>query len=361
MTTILDKLILFLFCSALFLPTADNLNAVVVLIVALILSSFESYFDTDPVRLLVLVVVVIASMFFPEYTFFLPLFVYPLFRTRFDLFSLIVAIPLILFILQQESTTWFILSLMILLAFFLKIRTSNYEKRLTEYLSLRDEIAEKKLSLESANRDLLEKQDYEIHVATLNERNRIARELHDSIGHVLTSALLQTGAIQTLVQDKEIKEQLDTLQKSLSSGMEQVRTSIHNLHEDSFDLHAELNNMIKDYRFCPVFLTYNLSQTPEKNLRYAILSIVKEALSNVARHSNATEIHISVIEHPAIYQLMIRDNGSVLKGDRAFDPRPADGMGLPGIIKRVETLEGHCVFRVSNGFEVFVSLPKEKK
>lgn len=360
MTIILDKLILFLFCSALFLPTAESLSAVVVLIIALILSSFESYFDTDPIRLLTLVIVVLASMVFPEGNFFLPLFVYSIFRTRYELFSILVAIPLILFVQHQDSATWFTLSLMIVLAFFLKIRTSKYEKRLTEYLSLRDEIAEKKLMLESSNRDLLEKQDYEIHVATLNERNRIARELHDSIGHVLTSALLQTGAIQTSVQDKEIKEQLDTLQKLLSSGMEQVRTSIHNLHEDSFDLHSELIHMINDYRFCPVFLNYNLGQTPEKNLRYAILSIVGEALSNVARHSNATEVHISVIEHPAIYQLIIRDNGSTLSGDRAFDPRSSDGMGLPGIIKRVESLEGHCVFRVANGFEIFVSLPKEK-
>lgn len=361
MPTILDKLILFLFCSALFLPTAENLNAVVFIIAALILSCIESYFDTDWVKLFILVAVVMISLFFPETTFFLPLFVYSLFKTKYELFSMIVVIPLITFIQHHGNTTWFILSLMISLSLFLKLRTSTYEKRLKEYLSLRDEIVEKKFMLESSNRDLLEKQDYEIHVATLNERNRIARELHDSIGHVLTSALLQTGAIKTVVQDSEIKDQLEILQKSLSAGMEQVRASIHNLHDDSFDLNTELNNMIRNYRFCPVTLNYNFGQTPEKNFRYAILSIVGEALSNVAKHSNATEVNISLIEHPAIYQLIIRDNGSVIGGDRVFDPRSSDGMGLPGIIKRVELLDGHCVFRAANGFEIFVSLPKEKK
>lgn len=360
MSAILDKLILFLFCSALFLSSSVSLTAVVVIILALIFSCLESYLDRDSIRLFVFWLVVAVSLFFPECTFFLPVFVYPLFRTRFELFSIAAAIPLILFIQKENSTVWFILSLLILLAFFFKMRSTRYKKRLSEYLSLRDEIAEKKLLLESANHELLEKQDYEIHVATLNERNRIARELHDSIGHVLTSALLQTGAIQTSVKDKEIKEQLETLQKSLSSGMEQVRTSIHNLHEDSFDLQGELQSILKEYRFCPVLLNYNLHQTPEKNIRYAILSITKEALSNVARHSDATQVHVSVLEHPAIYQLIIRDNGKVLKGDRAFDPRPSDGMGLPGILKRVETLDGHCVFRISDGFEVFVSLPKEK-
>ncbi len=332
----------------------------VVIILALIFSCIESYLDKDPIRLLLFLMVALASLYFPECSFFLPLFLYPLLRTQFELFSFAAAIPLILFIQRDKSTSWFILLLLILLALIIKIRTTQYEKRLTEYLSLRDEIAEKKLLLESANHELLEKQDYEIHLATLNERNRIARELHDSIGHVLTSALLQTGAIQTSVKDKEIKEQLETLQKSLSSGMEQVRTSIHNLHEDSFDLHGELQGIIREYRFCPVSLNYNMHQSPEKNIRYAILSITKEALSNVARHSDATQVHVSVLEHPAIYQLIIRDNGTVLKGNRTFDPRPSDGMGLPGIMKRVDTLDGHCVFRVSDGFEVFVSLPKEK-
>ena len=46
--------------------------------------------------------------------------------------------------------------------------------------------------LTQKNKDLLEKQDYEIHVATLKERNRIAREIHDNVGHMLSRSLLQS-------------------------------------------------------------------------------------------------------------------------------------------------------------------------
>jgi signal transduction histidine kinase len=72
-----------------------------------------------------------------------------------------------------------------------------------------------------------------------------------------------------------------------------------------------------------------------------------------------------VFEHPALYQLTIRDNGSNPESksspDKEFKEDESDGMGLSGIRKRVESLGGNVVFRNTNGFEVFVSVPKERK
>lgn len=328
--------------------------------VVLILFSTESYFDNNCARIAILLITVSIAFFFPQGNYFLPLLVYAMFETRWELLSLSVAIPLIPFLMHNETPNRIIIPLFILLAIFLKRRTFNYRKRLDEYHRLRDEIAEKQLVLEELNHNLLEKQDYEIHVATLRERNRIARELHDSIGHVLTSALLQTGAIRTVVTNEDAKLQLHTLQNSLSSGMEQVRSSIHDLHEDSIDLHEEILEITSNFRFCPVEVLYNINQTPAKPYRYALLAIIKEALSNAAKHTNATEIRITLIEHPVIYQMTIRDNGSLMQKEQLINVQKTEGMGLQGIKKRVDSLNGHCVFRFSKGFEIFVSLPKEE-
>ena len=58
----------------------------------------------------------------------------------------------------------------------------------------RDDSRERDLLLSQKNKALLEKQDYEIYNATLKERNRIAREIHDNVGHVLSKFILMLGA-----------------------------------------------------------------------------------------------------------------------------------------------------------------------
>ena len=58
--------------------------------------------------------------------------------------------------------------------------------------------------LSEKNKNLLIQQEQEVRIATLNERNRIAREIHDNVGHLLSSALLQIGAIQAIFTQEEL-------------------------------------------------------------------------------------------------------------------------------------------------------------
>lgn len=67
---------------------------------------------------------------------------------------------------------------------------------------MRDTDTELKLVMEQRNRELLEKQDNEIYLATLRERNRIAREIHDNVGHMLSRSILQVGALATIVRKR---------------------------------------------------------------------------------------------------------------------------------------------------------------
>jgi signal transduction histidine kinase len=94
-----------------------------------------------------------------------------------------------------------------------------------------------------------------------------------------------------------------------------------------------------------------------------LLAVIKEALSNISKHSDATEVKLILREHPALYQLIIRDNGSkpvqglVLSPEGEYIPG-SQGMGLKSIFERVERLNGNVRITIDNGFEVFVSIPK---
>lgn len=206
------------------------------------------------------------------------------------------------------------------------------------------------------NRELMEKQDYEVRLATLNERNRIAREIHDNVGHLLTRSILQVSALQVVVrQDEELCRELNGVKDSLSSAMDSIRRSIHDLHEESIDLRMQLLALTEAFSFCPVKLRYDAGELP-KDVKYCFIAITREALSNIAKHSGATQAEVSVLEHPALVQLVVQDNG-VRRGvrDRA-------GIGLQNMRDRVEAFHG--VFRAEQageGFRIFISIPKERE
>jgi len=80
---------------------------------------------------------------------------------------------------------------------------------------------------------------------------------------------------------------------------------------------------------------------------------LQEALTNIINHSDATEVKVILNEHPALYQLIIKDNGKVKK----FDVN--DGLGIRNMIDRVHSLSGNINIITENGFEIFIAVPKE--
>jgi len=366
MNSLLDKSIVFILSMILYLTNTSDKYAVVLVLAAVILTSLDSFLEVDLYNFIVFCTVLVLCFFLPNALFFLPLFAYDVCGSRWQWYILLAAIPVIQYIDKMSAVSLLFLLSFIILSCILQKKTAIFEKKQYQYNLLRDKITEKQMELEYANRDLLEKQDYEVHLATLKERNRIAGELHDSIGHVLTSSLLQTGALIATCRDESARSGLMVLQKSLSCGMDEVRSSIHDLHDDSVDMYDEVRSMIREFTFCPVLLRYQVDTPPDKKIRYAFLSILKEGFSNIVRHSNATEVSVIILEHPALYQLIIHDNGkspdvSNYPGSNAVDPFSyAEGMGLPGIKQRVDALGGNVVIRRTQGFELFVSVPKEK-
>ncbi len=365
MTSLLDKSIVFLLCVSLYLTNTQDSYSVVIVLVAVIFVSLQSFFDREWNQFILFCIAVALCLFFPNSTFFLPLIAYDVCSTKWQWFIPLSLIPISQFLFRSQFLSFVLLFIFMLLSCFLRKRTELSQKKQLQYNLLRDELTEKQLQLVKANRELLEKQDYEVHLATLKERNRIAGELHDSIGHVLTRSLLQTGALLATCPDEPTKQSLAVLQNSLSEGMDEVRASIHDLHDDSVDLYDEVRAYVSGFHFCPVTLRYTIETAPEKKMQYAFLSILKESLANIVRHSNATAVTVILFEHPALYQLTIKDNGSSPKkkvsASGEFIENESEGMGLSGIRRRVESLGGNVIFRNGNGFEVFVSVPKEIK
>ena len=210
------------------------------------------------------------------------------------------------------------------------------------------------MKLKHQNDELLRQQDISINVATLNERNRIAREIHDSVGHLLSSSLLQVGALLAVSKDESIRSSLTALKETLNEAMNSIRTSVHDLFDESIDLYGQLRELTKDFSFCSLDFHYELDTDPGRKLKYAILAIVKEALTNIVRHSNATHAAVLLHEHPAFYQLIISDNGTV----KSYNS--GNGIGLQNIRDRVNSFHGVTNITAKIGFRIFITIPKRE-
>lgn len=233
-------------------------------------------------------------------------------------------------------------------------RVSRLEETVGKLTSLRDEMSEKHMQLSEQNLRLAAAQDNEIHLATLKERNRIAREIHDNVGHMLTRSLLQAGALLVINRDERLKEPLESLKSTLDSAMTSIRESVHDLHDDSIDLKKIIEESIRtaDERFS-VSLDYDLSSHVPGKIRLCMAGIVREGLSNAVRHSNGNAIRIVLREHPGFYQLMLEDNGTCAGIGES-------GIGLKNMEDRAASVGGRIHFTASEkGFSIFMSIPKQ--
>lgn len=239
----------------------------------------------------------------------------------------------------------------LILAFALQRNTSFFEKLVRESMKMQDDSREHSLLLAERNKTLLANQDYEIYTATLKERNRIAREIHDNVGHILSRSILIVGALRAVSKEEAVRPMLENLDISLNSAMNSIRNSVHDLHDESVDLEESIRGLLRDFTFCSASLQYDMGREVPREVKYCFISITKEALSNVIRHSNAQCVQILMREHPALYQLCIQDNGTNII-------RKESGIGLKNMLERVQSLKGNIQITTLNGFRIFITLPK---
>ena len=231
-------------------------------------------------------------------------------------------------------------------------RTRRLNELEQEYKRARDDSRELTLMLEKKNQDLLEKQDTEVYLATLKERNRIAREIHDNVGHMLTRSILQVGAIQTINKEPILTNPLSDLRATLDTAMNSIRSSVHDLHDESIDTKAAIQDMLNDITGFHTSFEYDMGNIVPKDIKYCLISIAKEAITNAVKHSNGDQLSILIREHPGFYQLMIRDNGT------GIHLTTSPGIGLTNIQERVQSLSGTLQISTESGFRLFVSIPK---
>ncbi len=326
-------------------------------LMAVIVSCLNSFLTDRQIRTLLLLLYGLLSFRYPPFFCFFPVICYGFFTAR-QFYS---GFVLVFFFLVRG---YFLLpvSLFVLLLFGLAFSSllfrmaDAYENLDQLYRQTRDDSTERNLLLKEKNKTLLEKQDAEIYNATLKERNRIAREIHDNVGHLLSRSILLVGALKMIsATQPQLAEPLGNLENTLNDAMDNVRKSVHDLHDESINLKEALEGLTTQFTFCRVSLTYDINAPVPRNVKYSFIAIVKEALSNISRHSNATHAQVICREHPGFWQLQISDNG------QNTGMVASSGIGLENMRERITALNGQISITNTDGFSIFATVPKSKQ
>ena len=247
------------------------------------------------------------------------------------------------------------------LAALLALRTLQEETVRMSLHAVRDDLREKVLTLQDTNARLLHAQDHELRAAALSERTRIAREIHDGVGHLLTRLLLQVKALQVVHRDAPgVVDDLTTLDDGLDEALDSMRRSVHALSDEGEELATSLNLLGLRCGIATVSVDCSTDTEPPAAVARCVVAVVREALTNAARHGKARSARVAVTDYPAFWQVTVDNDGVVPDEDEpAVDGRGGSGLGLRSMTERVEALGGRVRITLRPRFTVFATIPKD--
>ncbi len=200
-----------------------------------------------------------------------------------------------------------------------------------------------------ANRRLRMAHEEIEHLAKLAERERIARDLHDVLGHTLSLIILKSELASKLADrdPQRALEEIRDVERISREALSEVRQAVRGYRAG---LQHELDAATTMLRVASITLTTTIDPVPLAPGQEAILALaLREAVTNVVRHSGASHCGIEVRRDAGAIQLVVRDDG---KGGEQ-----PDGAGISGMRERIATLGGQVVRMGSGGTTLTVTLP----
>lgn len=215
--------------------------------------------------------------------------------------------------------------------------------------------------LTKANSELQNYANLTEKIAENRERKRIARDIHDTVGHALTGIAAGIDAVTILmdVQPEAAKKQMQKISAAAKQGLKDVRQVLKQMRPGAlknYTLQASLTKMLKEYSdLSHVKINFNYhwgKVTFPKTTEDVIFRIIEETVTNSLRHGHASQIDIDCQNTSEYYRMVLHNNG---KSAAKFKP----GFGLTQMKERVAIINGQISFDGHNGFTTTVLIPKK--
>ncbi|MBR4904928.1 MAG: sensor histidine kinase [Selenomonadaceae bacterium] len=254
-------------------------------------------------------------------------------------------------VLLALKNSFYSLNIIIFVFYLVVLLKSKHEEK--ERIRLLNE------KLEEANQRL---RAYAIEVAQMaetRERNRLAREIHDTLGHALTGIAAGLDAcLMTLEIAPDLtKKQLNKIRDTAKKGITDVRRSVKKLRPDDLErlpFQEALLEMTKDYSASSgMEITVDIFSWSDKlrqDQEDVIYRVLQESITNANRHGHATKVKITIGGNEKYLLILIADNGQGCENVK-------QGFGLKHMRERLELLHGSIHYWNDSGFIVEAMIP----
>ncbi len=225
-----------------------------------------------------------------------------------------------------------------------------HEKRLNEQLVMQNYLAEKN--------------------ARLLERETISRNIHNSVGHSITAAIMTLDAADVLYDERpeEARKRMNDANSRIRGSLESIRRAVRVLDEESgeilsADLKCEMENVINEFVMdTSICVDWDFSQLMDdvkipNDHAVFLTGALQELLTNGVKHGNADEFVVLLLGDTAHIRLEVSDNGNSDFNLSNSESRIKNGFGIRKLISYAEKCGGKTAFENDNGFRGMIELP----
>ncbi|MCU5556550.1 hybrid sensor histidine kinase/response regulator transcription factor [Bacillus cereus] len=260
----------------------------------------------------------------------------------------IILFPLLIAIFSKVADLWGIilqLSLAFAMGSFFRLLAINY--RQSEIIRNQKHVLEQYVSQVER-------------ITLLEERDRLSKDLHDTMGHSYTSIIMGMETLRMELKSKEGEQQLDSLLQLARNSMEEVRLYLHqlDLSQESLPLATTLQQLTEEFKkHAKVNVRTRIigeEYMVSKQSKMTLYRSLQESLTNAVRHGHSTEIIVSLHFEPQQIRLDVQDNGCGVEEWK-------DGFGLTAMKERVSQSQGRVIVYSKKGEGTLIScvLPKQ--
>ncbi|MFV8252601.1 MULTISPECIES: sensor histidine kinase [Aerococcus] len=304
------------------------------------------------IRAIVLGQVVLFSVFLPYFFCFMSVFTFDYYISKIsDIILLAVTLFLLGSVIGVPITLILAITGVSILTAYLHTSFQKAKAFQTAAYQEIDQLSAVNHRFRLEQQQLIAVQDQQSEEQVRLERKRIVDEIHDILGHQLSSAVIQIGALEYIVQEDQAKQGLGQVKDVLNTSMANIRAVIHAEHASTIQLDWELNRIVEDFTKAPIQFTYQNTRPLTNQDAHSILNIVREGFTNINKHSNASKVQLRFIENIDNWTLLLADNG------QGLEPKASGGIGLMNMEERVQQLGGKIHISTNNGFRIFITIP----
>lgn len=193
-------------------------------------------------------------------------------------------------------------------------------------------------------------------------RMKLSSDLHDEVSGLLSGIAMQTDVLQMMAKDKESKSRLKTIGEvsrkamskmndviwSIDSRKDKVEDLVNRMREHADDILLPMN-IRYDFQLGKLDRNHRMTVNNRQNLYF----IYKEAINNIAKHSNATEVQIIMGNEGTEFEMLIHDNGS-----EQPKPSPKTGQGISNIKMRAQRIKAKLDIQNEKGYRIFLKMKR---